>query len=256
MGERTGNTPPEGIQRVTQEVRRYSQTELSPRCVSQQLYFWRMFYYLLFRENGSEVLFKQVENAETISIPRSVVDGDTTFQLTVTAHNHFGTSESHPYIFSVKDIGRLTFLLSSPKSWVICELLPLFCHCGLTNLTYLSSNCFSVSVIFLSKKLSAHTWHCFRHYLQLQLRRFESLPESKQPFLSYSKTLHNLMYATFMYSCFPVIPETPHIIQLQFENNSKTALLQWNTTEFSRHLAPFVRLRTDNGPWVSASAMS
>lgn len=74
-----------------------------------------MFYFLLFRENGSEVLFDQVEN-ETIYIPRSVVDGDTTFQLTVTAHNHFGTSESHPYILSVKDIGRLTFLLSSPKT--------------------------------------------------------------------------------------------------------------------------------------------
>lgn len=59
-----------------------------------------------------------------------------------------------------------------------------------------------------------------------------------------------------MYFCFPVIPETPHIIQLQFGNNSKTAVLQWNTTEFSRLLAPFVRLRTDNGSWVSASAMS
>lgn len=75
-----------------------------------------MFYFLLFRENGSEVLFDQVEDVEMIYIPRSVVDGDTTFQLTVTAHNHFGTSESHPYIISVKDIGRLTFLLSFPKT--------------------------------------------------------------------------------------------------------------------------------------------
>lgn len=75
-----------------------------------------MFYFLLFRENGSEVLSVQVENAEMIYIPQSVVDGDTTFQLTITAHNHFGTSESHPYILSVKDIGRLTFLLSFQKT--------------------------------------------------------------------------------------------------------------------------------------------
>ncbi|XP_042273490.1 interleukin-23 receptor [Thunnus maccoyii] len=45
-----------------------------------------------------------------------------------------------------------------------------------------------------------------------------------------------------------VIPETPHIMQIQFGNNSIAAMLQWKTESF-QHLKSCVRLRKDNGSW-------
>lgn len=49
---------------------------------------------------------------------------------------------------------------------------------------------------------------------------------------------------------FPVIPETPHIFDIQFGNDSKHAMLRWNTTEFFENLTARVRLRSGNGSWV------
>ncbi|XP_075895651.1 interleukin-23 receptor isoform X2 [Nelusetta ayraudi] len=50
-----------------------------------------------------------------------------------------------------------------------------------------------------------------------------------------------------------VIPETPHIIYIQFENDSKTAVLHWNTTELSGYFETSVRLRSGNGSWKAGS---
>ncbi|GAA6222352.1 interleukin-12 receptor subunit beta-2-like [Lates japonicus] len=46
-----------------------------------------------------------------------------------------------------------------------------------------------------------------------------------------------------------VIPETPHILQIDFGNSSVAAVLRWETTESSVHLRPYIRLRTRNGHW-------
>ncbi|XP_026161313.1 interleukin-23 receptor isoform X2 [Mastacembelus armatus] len=46
-----------------------------------------------------------------------------------------------------------------------------------------------------------------------------------------------------------VIPETPHIMQIEFGNSSTAAMLQWKTTESLVHLRPSIRLCTDNGCW-------
>lgn len=102
------------------------------------------------RESGTQVLFDQIQDAEGITIPRALTDENTTYQLNITAYNHFGASQSDPFILCVKDI---------------------------------------------------------------------------------------------------VIPETPHIMQIEFGNNSIAAVLHWKTSDSSEHLRPDVRLRTDNGFW-------
>ncbi|CAK6955178.1 interleukin-23 receptor [Scomber scombrus] len=45
-----------------------------------------------------------------------------------------------------------------------------------------------------------------------------------------------------------VIPETPHIIQIHFENKSVAAMLQWKT-ESSQRLKTCIRHRKDKGSW-------
>ncbi|XP_078115489.1 interleukin-23 receptor isoform X3 [Sander vitreus] len=102
------------------------------------------------RENGTQILFDQIQDAEEITIPRAMIDENTKYQLIITAYNHFGASQSDPFTFCVKDI---------------------------------------------------------------------------------------------------VIPDTPCIMQIEFGNNSMTAILQWKTSESSEHLRSDVRLRTDNAAW-------
>ncbi|XP_071343501.1 interleukin-23 receptor isoform X2 [Trachinotus anak] len=101
------------------------------------------------RENGIQMHLDQIQDAEKVTVPRGILDKNTKYQLIITAYNHFGVSQSDPFILCVKDI---------------------------------------------------------------------------------------------------VIPETPHIIQIEFGNSSIAAMLQWNT-ESSVHLKPYIRLRTLNGSW-------
>ncbi|XP_058493845.1 interleukin-23 receptor isoform X2 [Solea solea] len=102
------------------------------------------------RENGTQIYLDQIQNAEEIKIPRGIVDKSNKYQLIITAYNHFGVSQSNPFILCVKDI---------------------------------------------------------------------------------------------------VIPDTPHITNVEFENGSISAVLQWHTGDLSVHLKPYVRLRTHHSSW-------
>ena len=68
--------------------------------------------HFIIRENGTQILLDQIQNAEEIAIPRAMIDENTKYQLIITAHNHFGESQSDPFTFCVKDIGKLPFLLN------------------------------------------------------------------------------------------------------------------------------------------------
>ncbi|XP_059197057.1 interleukin-23 receptor isoform X2 [Centropristis striata] len=48
-----------------------------------------------------------------------------------------------------------------------------------------------------------------------------------------------------------MIPETPHILRIEFGNNSRGAVLLWRTSEPSETLTADVRLRSENGSWES-----
>lgn len=62
-------------------------------------------------ENGTQILSHQKQESEKITIPRAKIDENTKYQLIITAYNHFGASQSDPFILCVKDIGKLSFLL-------------------------------------------------------------------------------------------------------------------------------------------------
>ncbi len=67
----------------------------------------------IIRENGTQILLDQIQDAGEITIPRATIEENTKYQLIITAHNHFGASQSDPFILSVKDIGKLSFLFHS-----------------------------------------------------------------------------------------------------------------------------------------------
>ncbi|XP_041862594.1 interleukin-23 receptor [Melanotaenia boesemani] len=101
-------------------------------------------------KNGTQIHFNQTREAEEITIPRAVLDENTKHLLMITASNHFGASQSDPFVLCVKDI---------------------------------------------------------------------------------------------------VIPETPHIINAEFETKSIAAMLHWETAESSVRLVPCIRVHADNVSW-------
>uniref|UniRef100_A0A673A8R3 Fibronectin type-III domain-containing protein n=1 Tax=Sphaeramia orbicularis TaxID=375764 RepID=A0A673A8R3_9TELE len=55
-------------------------------------------------ENGSQIYFRQIQDTENVTIPRKILDDNTKYRLTVNVSNHFGDSQSDPFILCVKDI--------------------------------------------------------------------------------------------------------------------------------------------------------
>lgn len=53
-----------------------------------------------------------------------------------------------------------------------------------------------------------------------------------------------------MFFLLTVIPEPPLIMQLEFGNNSITALLHWKASRSSENVTADVRFRSDEGFWV------
>lgn len=62
---------------------------------------------MFFRENGTQIHFDQIRDAEEITIPRGILDENTNYQLIITAYNHFGASQCDPFILCVKNIGTV-----------------------------------------------------------------------------------------------------------------------------------------------------
>lgn len=60
----------------------------------------------------NQTLFYHIQNAETIDLPRAEIANDTKYNLTITAYNHFGESQSDPFSFCVKEISKFLFLIS------------------------------------------------------------------------------------------------------------------------------------------------
>lgn len=64
------------------------------------------------RENRTQILFYQIQKAETISLPRTNIADDTKYNLIITAYNVFGTSQSDPVSLCVKEISKFSFLIT------------------------------------------------------------------------------------------------------------------------------------------------
>lgn len=72
----------------------------------------------IIRENGTQRLLEQIQNAGKVNIPRAMIDEDTKYWLRVTAHNRLGASQSDPVILSLKDIG-IAFCIFSYIMYVL-----------------------------------------------------------------------------------------------------------------------------------------
>lgn len=142
--------PPDKPDNITCETTRSSDLINCSWTRGQETYLPTVYNISVNRENGSQIHLCQIQDADEISIPRGMLDENTKYLIIISACNHFGGSQSNPFILCVRDI---------------------------------------------------------------------------------------------------VMPESPHIMQIEFQGNSIAAMLQWKTSESLVHLRPHVRLRTNNTSW-------
>ncbi|XP_021176703.2 interleukin-23 receptor [Fundulus heteroclitus] len=140
--------PPDKPANISCETARSSDLVNCSLQRGQETYLHTRYNISVLRENES--IFGLIQDGEKISIPRAILDENTKYTLIATAYNHFGATQSDPFIFSLEDI---------------------------------------------------------------------------------------------------VIPETPHIVRMEFMNESTSATLYWNTSESSMRLRPQVRLSANNDTW-------
>lgn len=88
-------------------------------CFWQQLIFnWYLnCWFCICRGNGTRVELYQIQDDEQrvsanplTTISRAVIEENIKYKLIITAYNHFGESQSDPFIFCLKDIGKTSFL--------------------------------------------------------------------------------------------------------------------------------------------------
>ncbi|XP_029002020.1 interleukin-23 receptor isoform X2 [Betta splendens] len=150
-----GGLPPSKPDSVICETTRSSDVIACSWKRGQQTYLPTTYNVSVSRENGTNLLFSLIRDAEEVSIPRGILDEHTNYQLIIASYNRFGASQCDTFTFRVIEI---------------------------------------------------------------------------------------------------VMPEIPHIMQVEFGNSSSAAVLRWNTTESSEHLRAHVRLRTADHPWEEREA--
>ncbi|KAK5907369.1 hypothetical protein CesoFtcFv8_005228 [Champsocephalus esox] len=161
-GDLYGGLPPDKPENIICETTRSSDNIICSWEKGQKTHVITIYNISLNRGNGTRVELYQIQDDEQrvsanplTTISRAVIEETIKYKLIITAYNHFGESQSDPFIFCLKDI---------------------------------------------------------------------------------------------------VIPETPRIVHIEFENNSQAAVLQWETSDSSEHLRSDVRLLTDKAPsWLKSN---
>ncbi|XP_029988155.1 interleukin-23 receptor [Sphaeramia orbicularis] len=96
--------PPNKSQNITCETTRSSHTIDCSWQTGQETHLPIYYNISVDRENGSQIYFRQIQDTENVTIPRKILDDNTKYRLTVNVSNHFGDSQSDPFILCVKDI--------------------------------------------------------------------------------------------------------------------------------------------------------
>ncbi|XP_027145720.1 interleukin-23 receptor isoform X2 [Larimichthys crocea] len=99
-----GGLPPDKPKNITCETSRSSDFINCSWERGQETHVSTTYNISVNRENGTQMLLGQIEDAEEIEIPRAMIDENTKYQLIVTAYNQFGTSQSDPVAFCGNDI--------------------------------------------------------------------------------------------------------------------------------------------------------
>ncbi|KAF3691117.1 Leukemia inhibitory factor receptor [Channa argus] len=69
----------------------------------QETYLHTTYNVSITREIGTQIYFDHIQDAEELIIPRGILDDNTTYKLTIVAYNHFGASQSDPFILCIND---------------------------------------------------------------------------------------------------------------------------------------------------------
>lgn len=96
--------PPDKPDTITCETARSSSLINCSWTRGQETYLPTLYNISVNRENGSQIRLFQIQGADKITIPRRMLDENTTYLIIITASNHFGTSQSDPVVLRVKDI--------------------------------------------------------------------------------------------------------------------------------------------------------
>ncbi|XP_045897605.1 interleukin-23 receptor-like isoform X2 [Micropterus dolomieu] len=99
-----GGLPPDKPENVICETTRSSDFTNCSWERGQETYLPTTYNVTVNSENGTQILSHQKQESEKITIPRAKIDENTKYQLIITAYNHFGASQSDPFILCVKDI--------------------------------------------------------------------------------------------------------------------------------------------------------
>ncbi|XP_042070408.1 interleukin-23 receptor isoform X2 [Haplochromis burtoni] len=96
--------PPDKPDTITCETAKSSSLINCSWTRGQETYLPTLYNISVNRENESQKRLFQIQDADKITIPRSMFDENTTYLIIITASNHFGTSQSDPVVLRVKDI--------------------------------------------------------------------------------------------------------------------------------------------------------
>ncbi|XP_031724184.1 interleukin-23 receptor isoform X2 [Anarrhichthys ocellatus] len=99
-----GGLPPDKPKNVLCEISRSSDFMTCSWERGRETHLLTTYNISLSRENGTQMLLDQIQDAEEITIPRAKLDENNTHQLNIAAYNHFGSSRSDPFFLCVKDI--------------------------------------------------------------------------------------------------------------------------------------------------------
>ncbi|XP_026201236.1 interleukin-23 receptor isoform X2 [Anabas testudineus] len=99
-----GGLPPGKPDSIVCETTRSSDSIACTWKIEQETHLSNTYNVSVSRENGTQIHFDQIQDAEQITIPRGILDENINYQLIVTVYNHFGALHSDPFILCVKDI--------------------------------------------------------------------------------------------------------------------------------------------------------
>ncbi|XP_049444202.1 interleukin-23 receptor isoform X1 [Epinephelus fuscoguttatus] len=99
-----GGLPPDKPENITCETSRSSDFIDCSWERGQETYLPTTYNISVYRENGTQILSDQIQDAGEITIQRAAIDVNTTYHLNITAYNHLGASRSDPFVLCVKYI--------------------------------------------------------------------------------------------------------------------------------------------------------
>ncbi|KAF7665246.1 hypothetical protein LDENG_00149560 [Lucifuga dentata] len=99
-----GGLPPDQPQNIYCETSRTSDLINCSWNRGQETHIPNTYNISVSRENGAHIYSDQIQNVEEFTVPKTILDENTKYQIFITAYNYFGASKSDPFILCTKDV--------------------------------------------------------------------------------------------------------------------------------------------------------